>query len=371
MCNKYFDNATTSFPKHKKIIKEVKLCIKNIAGSYSRGTSSDNLKIAEKFYDTRKIIANIINADKPENIIFTPNATTALNTIINGLNLEYRHVLISPLEHNSVIRPLVKSKAKFEIIKSFTDGKINFNALKKQIKKNTALLIINHVSNVNGLIQDVSNIKNMFPDIPLLVDGAQSFCIESVDVINWNIDYFVFTGHKGAGGISGTGGFYIKDVNSIPTLLFGGTGSRSHDTMMPVFSPDKFEAGTQNTTGIFALSTALQTQKPVIKTKKLVMELINYFNENKKWQVLCAIENENQSILFSVKHRTIDTAKIAEKLNKDFSITTRAGLHCSPLAHSFLQTAPTGTLRFSLGKFHKKSDINYLVECIEKTLSNI
>ena len=272
--NLYFDNSTTSYPKPPEVGAAMLYCINNLKGSYSRGFSNDSQKIAEVFFETKELLSKIINAESSENIIFTPNATTATNTILNGLSLKNKRVIISPLEHNAIMRYLYNNKIKYDILPSNPDGSIIPEKISNYIKKNTALIIINHTSNVNGVIQDISQIKKYVTNTPILIDAAQSIGVEKIDVLNWDIDYLVWTGHKGLLGPSGTGGFYIKNPQTIKPFIYGGTGSVSDSFCMPDFIPDKFEAGTPNIPGIFGLHAALKN-KPKSIDKSLILDFID------------------------------------------------------------------------------------------------
>jgi cysteine desulfurase family protein len=366
--NLYFDNATTSYPKPDDVVEAISKCLSEVAGSYGRGFTADNVKIAEIFYQTREALASLFNTKNADNIVFTPNATTALNTIIFGLNLHQKHILISPMEHNAVMRPLEYLKkqgsVEYETIKAGSDGLVNPEQIKKQIKKKTALIIINHVSNVNGVIQDIHNIKKYAGDIPLLVDAAQSAGIEKIDVSSGQIDYLVFTGHKGIMGATGIGGFFVNDPSSLKPFIYGGTGSLSSSLDMPNFTPDMYEAGTPNISGIFGLCVALSNKinKKIIKIQ--VKQFIDVIKSKTDFIVHCADDKTHQSTLVSFSHKSKNLTDVAEKLYHDFGIITRAGIHCAPMAHKHLGSFPNGTIRISFSPYHSPADIYYLQEAL-------
>lgn len=364
--NLYFDNAATSFPKPDIVAETVFDCLKNIKGNYGRGSSKENIKIAEVFYETRELLAKLFNIKKSENIIYTLNASSAMSTILFGLNLQNKQVLISPLEHNCVMRPLEYLKnhgiLEYDFLPSKKDGKIIATEIKKHIKSNTALIIINHESNVNGLIQDIASIRNQVPDIPLLIDSAQSAGLETINVTELDIDFLVFTGHKGLFGPTGTGGFYVKNSQLLKPLIFGGTGSRSDSLQMPDFNPDKFEAGTPNIPGIFGLWSALKNPPP--KTDKpMIRNFIHFLKNNSNFNVFCAENDEDQGSVISLTHHRL--TEIYNTLCQKFEITTRLGLQCSPVAHKYLNTFPTGTLRISFSPYHSEEDILFLQNALK------
>jgi len=365
--NLYFDNSSTSYPKPSEVARAMKDCIDEVMGNYSRGGYYSNLCIAEKFYETRTMLAELFNIIKSENIIFTPNATVGMNYVLFGLDLRGKHILISPLEHNCVMRPLEylrkNNNIKYDMLPAEKDGRIKIDSIEKSIQKNTALIIINHVSNVNGVIQDISNIKRVAPDIPLLIDAAQSAGAEEIDVVNWGIDYLVFTGHKSLFGPSGTGGFYIHNPESIKTLIHGGTGSLSDSYEMPAFTPDKFEAGTPNIPGVYGLWAALK-HHPKSFDRELLSSFFKHLKEQDYLNVYCAETIENQGSLFSITHKQLKLTDFANKLCTDHDIKTRIGLHCSPASHRFLGTYPEGTMRISFSAYHRASDLEKLKEAI-------
>ena len=367
--NKYFDNASTSFPKPDIVVETMVDCIKNIMGSYNRGSTKNNIHIAEIFFETRELLANLFNADKSENIIFTQNATTAMNQILFGINLYKKHVLVSPLEHNCVMRPLEFLKKnniiKYSILPANPDGSIILEKIKSQIKKKTALIVINHASNVNGIIQNIQNIRKYVDDIPLLIDAAQSAGISNIDIKNSGIDFLVFTGHKALYGPTGTAGFYIKNPECMKPLVYGGTGSNSDSFDMPTFTPDKFEAGTQNIPGIFGLWAALKTLSPIQNHLPIVTNIIEFLKKNTDFDIHCAFDQNQQAPIFSISHKNKNITEIANNLYSKHEIVTRLGLHCTPATHKFLGTYPQGTIRFSFSKFHSENDFEYLKKIIK------
>ena len=381
--NKYYDNASTSYPKPDIVAETVANTIKNVQGNHARGYSKDSLLIAETFYETREKLTKLFNAEKSENIIFTANATSAINTILFGLNLYKKHILVSPLEHNAVIRPLhflQKSKIlTYSFLPANPDGSIIFDKLKKHLKKNTALIVINHVSNVTGLIQNIKLLKK-YTDIPLLVDAAQSAGQIDIDITKSGIDYLVFTGHKALHGPTGIGGFYIQNPDTIKPLIYGGTGSSSGTLDLPKFTPDRFESGTPNIPGIFGLLVALSVPVisdhqpvPVISDHQPVPVISDhhidnfkdFLTQNTDFVLHCSDDPNQQAPLISLSHKTKSISKIADNLYNNFDIVTRVGLHCALTAHKYIGTFPEGTIRISFSKYHTIEDIEYLKNAIE------
>ena len=398
--NTYFDNASSSYPKPDIVAETMADCVRNIKGNFSRGSSRDSIRIAEVFYETREMLSSLFNAEKSENVILTPNATIAINKILFGLDLYKKHILICPLEHNCVMRPLEflrKNKIlKYSVMPASSDGSIAFHKLKKHIKKNTALVVLNHTSNVNGLTQDLSQLKNNIGEIPLLVDAAQSVGIKDIDVQKSGIDFLVFTGHKGLCGPAGTGGMYIKNPDTLKSFIYGGTGSKSDSFEMPEFLPDKFEAGTPNIPGIFGLWAALRVRSSEfgvrslisppqvacevgapypptfmggeggggVQSSELILDFINFLKTKTDFVVHCANDSSQQAPLVSISHKTQKISDIANELFYKYDIVSRVGLHCAPAAHKFLGTYPEGTIRVSFSKYHNQEDIEHLKKAL-------
>ena len=224
----YFDNACTSFPKPKEVGEYMQKHL-NEGGSYGRGGYPRIFNSSRVVEEARSEIAKLIGTKHSENVIFTACSTIAINTILSGFSFRFGKVLISPLEHNAVVRPLENLKNSgrivYDLLPHYDDGLINIESLRKIDLSEIDLIVVNHTSNVNGVIQPVKEIKEIIGTTPILLDASQSLGKIDVNVDEWNVDYLAFTGHKGLLGPTGTGGFYIKDPFSLNITIFGGTGS--------------------------------------------------------------------------------------------------------------------------------------------------
>ncbi len=373
--NTYFDNGATSFPKPLEVGEAMLQYLNEIGGSYGRSTSKNCLSIARLFYETRELVANLIQTNLIENITFTLNATQAINTILKGFLKPNDHVLISPLEHNAVARCLnnlcLNKNITFDFLPADPDGFILVDQIRPFIKKNTKLIVVSHQSNVNGLIQPIHEIKKSMPDIPILVDVAQSLGQTSIFCDAWNIDFLAFTGHKSLYGPPGTGGLFIRNPQLVDTLIEGGTGSFSESITMPEFSPDKFEAGTPNIVGIFGLNAALKNPPKKIFSDNAFYTLLKSIDTLEIFELIKAKDYQHQGYLFSLYPLYHDCSEIAELLLNNHQIVTRAGLHCSPLAHQYLKTKDKGTIRFSLSAYHTDQDLYNLQNAIFLTTKSL
>ena len=264
----YFDNAATTVTKPKKVIDEAVNSIKN-HGNPGRGSYSMSLDAAQKIFNTRLALANFFGSYSPERVVFTLNATMSLNIAVKCFTKPGSHVLISCFEHNSVYRPVVRlnreNKIEYDVCDvSITDDEETVCGAVKQIKENTQMIIITHVSNVCGKILPVRDIitkvKEKKPDIITVVDASQSAGVLDINIYRDNIDILCVPSHKSMFGICGLGVMILNDKLNIPeaTLTEGGTGINSLEEIMPSDTPEHFESGTPNTPAISALCAAVE-----------------------------------------------------------------------------------------------------------------
>ncbi len=381
----YFDNAATSFPKPKQVIDSVVKYMSDIGANPSRSAHKLSISAGEIIFETRNEIAKLFNIQNPMRVILCSNATEALNLSIKGTCKKNDHIICSHIEHNSTIRPL-KHLEKNNIItlsiaKSNSNGIIDINELEKQITKETKIIIINHASNVSGIVQDLEPIGKLCQKYNLIfiVDASQSAGIIPIDMKKNNISILAFTGHKSLYGPTGTGGMAINDnfdYKTITPLKFGGTGSLSDSIEQPNFLPDMFESGTLNTAGFSGLLEGIKFIKSyqIDKIKKHKEKLIKYFiekskNEIENFKCFTDINYPNTgNVSFILENNS--SSIVAHKLSQDFNIMCRIGLHCSPLAHKLFGTYPSGSIRFSFGVFNTKSEIDIAIDALKNISEN-
>lgn len=366
----YFDNSSTSFPKAPGIQKALDEYINNYPFNISRGNYRASYTLEEKVYNVRESIKAFFNASETSNVVFTSGVTASLNTFIRGFHKQGDHVLVSPMEHNAVMRPLEAMRKDGTITYTVIDKDDIFTGnIKKYIKPNTTSLIVNHASNVTGDVIDINalGIEAKRCGLAFAVDSAQSAGEINIDARN--IDFLAFTAHKGLLSLQGIGGAVIsKGVETrIKPLVFGGTGSRSSSFEMPNFLPDKFEAGTGNIPGIIALGEGINYINTVtldrIHEHKIALrdEFIKGVSEIDNFEVV-SLQNNDFVGVVSLIHKNKDLAEISNSLDRNFNICTRVGLHCAPLLHRTLGTFEKGgTLRFSFSYFNTSSEVK---ECI-------
>lgn len=381
----YLDNASTTFPKPKSVADSMYNFLTNIGGNSGRSNHSNSLKTNRILYDARESLSYFFNFDSPENVIFTNNVTTSLNTLINGIIKPGDHIITSSMEHNSVLRPLFQLKellnVEIDIINANIEGFINSNDILKLIKPNTKLVVLSQASNVTGSIQPIKEIGNIcnINNVFFILDSAQGAGVLKTDFKELNLNALAFTGHKNLFGPQGIGGFIIDDkLNKICNpLIVGGTGSLSHALFQPDFLPDKFESGTLNMPGIVGLYEGI---------KFINTEGLNTIYENNKYlhsyfiKELLNIDNIslygdktalNSTTCISFNINNMDTSEFSYELDNSYGIKNRSGLHCAPLAHKTVGSYPAGSVRLSISYFNKKSELDYTLKAISDISKSI
>ena len=372
----YLDNGATSFPKPLSVRQNVDISLKKFSANPGRSGHSLSLRAAKEIFECRKRLKELFNVNSEEEIIFTENCTMALNTVIFGLLGEGDHVLISSMEHNSVTRPLESLKDKGVTYSTFDysyDDNVTVDNVRNLIKPETKLVICTHASNVFGFRFPIERICALCHAYGILfcVDSAQSAGVFDIDVGTNQYDFVCMSGHKSLYGPMGTGVLILNNRNLKP-LLYGGTGTESVKKSQPEGLPEKFESGTQNMNGISGLKAGVDFVKNRgIKNiynheYKLAKRLFNGLANNRK--VITYNKSFDYGKVAPVVSFNIDgvySEDLVAKLNK-YGIMTRGGLHCSPLAHTTMNTIENGTVRVVPGAFNTINDINYLLNVIRK-----
>ncbi len=370
MENRYFDNGATSFPKSEAVIQAVEEALRH-GGSYGRSAYRrvvENTRMVER---TRRLFSSLIGSRDSGLVAFGTNATWGANSILQRLDFCKGDIVYhSAMEHNSVMRPLSYiSKTKgveLRVLPSMSDGRVDLEAIESLDFSDVRLVVVNHASNVNGVVQPLREISQRLPQgVEFMVDGAQSLGVVEVDVESMGIDYLVFTGHKSLGGITGSGGFYSR--YALLPFTFGGTGSRSESYEMPDDEPDRYEAGTPNVVGILALGAALRNRIEREHTKEDFREFVSKIAGLQGVRLYYS-ESGDGVELFSFTHSEFTPSEIADRLSQRFDIEVRPGLHCAPLAHRTLGTMPQGTVRVSLSPYHTPRDLEFFYTSLVEVL---
>jgi cysteine desulfurase/selenocysteine lyase len=394
----YLDNAATSFPKPPQVTEAMVHYMREVGANPGRSGHRLSMEASRIVENTRQRLAILFHVADPTRIIFTMNVTESLNMVIYGFLNPGDHVVTSSMEHNSVIRPLKHleetSFITLTIAPCDRKGFLDIDALPGLIRKNTALMVLNHASNVCGTIQDVRAVKDAIGEVPLLLDAAQTAGCYPIDVESDCIDFLAFTGHKALLGPQGTGGLYIKEGLIIRPLKRGGTGSVSERMRQPEFLPDALESGTRNNVGIAGLGAAVDfiLAEGVSKIRKheqaLTAALLKALYHAPGITIYGPLRAEEQTATLSITfdrilpidsdqalggcgsinlawmEEGIPPPEAAHILDSKYDIFVRVGLHCAPLAHQTLGTFPEGTVRISMGYFNTLQDMEDTAKAI-------
>ena len=379
----YLDNAATTFPKPDVMHDAVHDFYKKCGVNPGRTGCDLALEAEQMIHETRKKFSAFFNPSlaaagkekDPNRLAFAANATAALNLIVNGTVAPGDHVVTTMVEHNSVIRPVnhkVKDGAEATYVVPDGEGYVDPEDIRKAIKKNTKLVIVNHASNVTGVVQDLAAIGAVCREegVPFAVDTAQSAGVLPIDMAAWNVSFVAFTGHKGLFAPTGTGGFCVADDAEIRGTVYGGTGVRSAHPYHLEEYPYRLEAGTLNLAGIAGLSAGLdwvlERGPEAIHGHEmgLLAKLQNGLSQIKGVKFWGTTNLERRVATMSVTVANYDASDVGTILDVEYDVLTRTGLHCAPLIHEHHGSAPRGTVRFSVGPFNTEEHVQAAVKAV-------
>jgi cysteine desulfurase family protein len=378
----YLDNAATSWPKPPEVLKAMVDILERAGGNPGRSGHQLSIEAARVMYDAREDIACLFNSSDPTRIIFASNATQAINIVLKGLLKPGDRVVTSSMEHNAVMRPLRSLEVRgliLNVVLCAPDGSLDINDVATAVDNNTRLVVINHASNVAGTILPVAEVASIAHRVGalLLVDAAQTAGVLPIDTKALGIDFLAFTGHKGLQGPPGIGGLVIGDhvdTSQIEPLMQGGTGSQSELEEQPEYLPDKFESGTPNIVGIAGLRAGINwvmdrgIEAIRAQEKELIGALIAGLSGIAGVKVYGTHDPEKSVAIVSFTAIDRRVSEIGLRLDDDYHILTRVGLHCAPAAHKTIGTFPEGTVRLAPGVFTTIDDIKEAVSAVEKVV---
>lgn len=370
----YFDNAATGGRKPQTVINSVNYALKNRCANPGRSGHMLSQKSSELVFNAREKTASFFGADGPEQVIFTANCTTAINFVLKGVLKQGDHIITSSLEHNAVMRPLVKLGIDFSIatVDLENDNKTleNFKSL---IKPNTKMIFCTAGSNVLGKLLPIEDIGKLCAEKNLLfgVDAAQAAGVFPIDMQKMNIDYLCIAPHKALYSPMGLG-ILIARKPIENTIIEGGTGNNSAELVQGNEFPEDFESGTVNLPAICGLSSGLDFVKrySIKRIYQHEMSLIErLYNGLSKIRGVILYTNPQKNKYLPVLSFNLigqNSADVSGKLNR-YGIAVRAGLHCAPMAHKQIETLDTGTVRVSVSVYNNIDE----VDCFLKTVKNI
>ena len=373
----YLDNAATTQKKPPQVLEAVMQALQSM-GNSSRGTHGGALKSARSVFSCRANLAQLFHAPGPEHVIFTTNATEALNIAINGLFRKGDHVITTALEHNSVLRPLFRLEdegmIELSVVPADKFGCVDYADFSRLIRPNTRAIVCTHASNLTGNALDLMRIGAIAQEngLLLVVDSSQSAGVLPIDMEAMHISVLCFTGHKGLMGPQGTGGLCVAEGVEIRPFKVGGSGVQSYSRAHPEEMPTRLEAGTLNGHGIAGLGAGveflLETGVATIHAREV--ELAKRFYEGVKEipgiTLYGDFSNWNRTAVVTLNIGDYDSGEVSDALWEDYEIATRPGAHCAPLMHMALGTVEQGAVRFSFSWFNTEEEVDAAINAIKE-----
>ena len=373
----YLDNAATSYPKAPGVASAMADYVEKVGATINRSSYASAQEAGLVTLSLRERLCRLFNHPDPTHAVLTPGATAGLNMVIKGLLRPGDHCLVSSMEHNAVMRPLVQLEREgvaFERIPCDAQGRLRLEALPGMIKLNTRLVVMAHGSNVCGTVQDAEAVGKICRErsVPFALDAAQTAGHIEVDFERFGLAALVVPGHKGLLGPQGIGALLLDAdfARRLTPLVAGGTGSASDSEELPGWMPDRFESGTPNMPGVYGWEAALGwLENTGIETlenheKTLSKRFLEGIYGLKNVKLYGTTVPEGRTGVFSVGFLNCDNAEAAWRLEREFGILTRCGLHCAPSAHKTLGSFPEGSVRFSTGWANTEADIDAALSAI-------
>lgn len=376
----YLDNAATSWPKPPEVARSMCHFLEEVGANPGRSGHRMSIEAARIIFAAREAIASLFGASDPLRVVFGLNITDGINMALHGLLKPGDHVITSSMEHNAVMRPLhdlQERGVEFTQISCKPDGTLAPERIESAIRANSRMIVLNHASNVCGTIlpiREVGLLARQY-DLLFLVDSAQSAGVLPIDMNKDSIDLLAFTGHKSLYGPMGTGGLIIGErINptDLHPLRQGGTGSRSEREIQPEFLPDRCESGTANAVGLAGLLSALQwlgkqsIKKIRLHEKALCAALLDGLTGIPRVKVYGTGNPDLQTATIAFNIQGMEPSTIGLKLDEEFNILCRVGMHCAPSAHKTIGTYPNGCVRFGLGAFNTADDVHQAMQAVRQ-----
>ncbi len=374
----YLDNAATSFPKPPAVGARMREYVDEVGASVSRGSYETAQQAELVTLRLRQRLCALFGFADPSHVILTPGNTWGLNMLLLGALRPGDHVLVSAMEHNAVMRPLTQLARRgvtFDRIPCDAEGRLQTGRIEAMLRPNPRLVLLAHASNVSGTVQDAAAVGEICAarGIPFALDAAQTAGHIPLDFAALHLSALSVPAHKGLMGPQGMGALLLRPdfAKTLEPLVSGGTGSVSDSEDIPLYLPDRFEPGTPNLPGIYGWEAALEYLEDVTveavaaHDRALSARLLGGLRDVPGVSLIGPDTTEGRVGVFSLDFPGKDNAEIAARLEEDFGILTRCGLHCAPNAHRTLGTFPRGTVRLSLGWFNTEADIDRALQAIK------
>jgi cysteine desulfurase family protein len=378
----YFDNAATSWPKPPGVAEAMAHFMEAVGANPGRAAHRRAIQSGRIVYQARELVAELFGAPDPLRVVWCKNVTEALNLALRGLLRPGDHVVTSSMEHNSMMRPLRALEGQpdgieLTVVPCTPEGRLDPADVRAALRPNTKMVALNHASNVVGTVLPVGEVGALCHEhnLLLLVDAAQTGGAYPVEVEADRIDLLGFTGHKSLGGPTGTGGLIVGervDVGRFEPLIRGGTGSRSEHEYQPEFLPDLAESGTPNVVGLAGLAAGvrwvLEQGVDAIRAHEVALSraLTTGLRSIPGVIVYGTGDPELSTATIAFNIDGISPSEVGLRLDDDFGVLCRIGLHCSPAAHKTIGTFPTGTVRFALSAFNTMAEVETALVAVEE-----
>ena len=379
----YFDNAATTFPKPENVYSFTDQFFREYGVNAGRGQHKQALTANKLRDETRGLLLDLFHCPAKK-VVFAHSATEALNIILQGLNIaENSNVYLSPFEHNAVTRIIhyLQSIYKLNVHTLAVDANTlayDLEKIKYQFAESKPnFVIVSHASNVCGVLAPIKEICELSKryNAVNVIDMAQTAGLIDTDLSSDIYDFAVFAGHKTLYSPFGVAGFLCNANVNLRPLLYGGTGTESANQSLPTEVPDMYEVGSPNIVAIAGLNAALKwiadtgIENIFAIEKENHLELLNVLNSYENIKIVSPMNTNNSVGVISCLFDGYSSDSIGQVLN-EHDIAVRAGLHCAPYAHRFLDTFPTGTVRFSVSYFNKKEDFEKLRATLQYIADN-
>jgi cysteine desulfurase family protein len=376
----YLDNAATSFPKPSQVTEAVERTLRLNAANPGRGGHQLSIQAGRLVMECREIVARFFGVADAARIAFTANATEAINLGLFGALQPGDRVVTTSMEHNAVVRPLrALSDQGVEVVRVMGDscGFVEPTAIRQACLPGTRMLVMNHCSNVTGTLQVIEEIGPWCrkQGIIFMVDAAQSAGIFPICVEEMAIDLLAVPGHKSLFGPTGTGFLYVRPGLELRPLLYGGTGNFSQSETQPIEMPERLESGTLNTIGLAGLKAGLEFLESVglehvrSHEQEMLTQLIDGLTRLDGVTLYGPLDSARHGGALSFNIKNLDPSMLGFRLDREYGICCRVGLHCAPEAHDTIGTLPEGTVRLSPGYFNSVADIEQTLAAIRAIIA--
>jgi len=372
----YLDNAATTFPKPEAVYRAMDRYNRQVGASAGRGAYAEAIEAGQILDSCRNRLRRLLGVEDAARIVFTLNATDALNLALKGVLRPGDHVVTTWMDHNSVLRPLRALEERGLItvtrVRASGEGLVDPDDVERALSAKTRLVAVVHASNVTGSLQPIERLAELAHGAGALclVDGAQTVGARPVLPFELGIDLLAFPGHKALMGPLGTGGLYIRPGLDLATVREGGTGSRSEDDRQPGELPDRHEAGSHNLPGLAGLDAAVGVllERGLERVQAHKLELTRAFLEGARSVAGLTVHGparaEDREPVFSVRMEGFEPEELSATLDRNFGLMTRSGLHCAPLAHRTISTLPFGSTRISFGALNSIEHVEAAVSAL-------